>query len=534
MDLSLDTTQQLEPAQVRDVLMPPIIPKEEPQQQGAESLLPQQRHTLQFQPPFQMDPTLQGQMQEAMARLDDTAPAIPIPETIAYLSPKEQAAWQQDQAHNMELFGLDLTSQELVAGLIPQHNPESVMQMRQAHAEHAQEAQQEQEVNVQIPDIQEHVVDPPPPRAGEARGEQHEPCTFSLDTRYQNLSYLGHGAYGFVVSAQDTKTQSMVAIKKVSPFEFKTYCQKTYRELLLLKHFNHENIISLRDLYCQPSPDGLRSIYIVLELMEIDLHRLLQRDQLSPDHICYFTYQICRGLKYIHSANVLHRDLKPSNILVNTNCDLKICDFGLSRIADPAVDHMGILTEYVATRWYRAPEIMLNARAYDKPVDVWSVGCIFAEMVCRRPLFPGENLLDQVNLIFNVIGTPSEPNTRWISHDRARQYVLQLQPRRPQNMCHVLGISQNAVLEDLLQKLLAFNPDHRVTIDEVLTHPYFSEYYDPSDEPVCDEPFQFQNELDDLDKDTLRQWIYEAIWEYRYQQQVVEELNPQMDLVGLQ
>ena len=96
--------------------------------------------------------------------------------------------------------------------------------------------------------------------------------------------------------------------------------------------------------------------------METDLHKLLRSQKLSSDHICYFLYQILRGLKYIHSANVLHRDLKPSNILLNSNCDLKICDFGLSRVSDPSHDHTGMLTEYVATRWYRAPEVMLNAK----------------------------------------------------------------------------------------------------------------------------------------------------------------------------
>jgi mitogen-activated protein kinase 1/3 len=121
----------------------------------------------------------------------------------------------------------------------------------------------------------------------------------------------------------------------------------------------------------------LRDVYIVQGLMETDLFKLLKTQKLSDDHTCYFTYQILRGLKFIHSANVLHRDLKPSNLLLNSNCDLKICDFGLARIADPRHDHVGVLTEYVATRWYRAPEIMLNSRAYEQGIDVWSVGCTY-------------------------------------------------------------------------------------------------------------------------------------------------------------
>uniref|UniRef100_A0A5K3F355 Protein kinase domain-containing protein n=1 Tax=Mesocestoides corti TaxID=53468 RepID=A0A5K3F355_MESCO len=118
--------------------------------------------------------------------------------------------------------------------------------------------------------------------------------------------------------------------------------------------------------------------------MDTDLYRLLKSQAISNDHICYFLYQIlrgkvrtcsrfiCLGLKYIHSANVIHRDLKPSNLLINANCDLKICDFGLARLNDPMHDHNGMLTEYVATRWYRAPEIMLNSKGYTRAIDVWS------------------------------------------------------------------------------------------------------------------------------------------------------------------
>ena len=156
-----------------------------------------------------------------------------------------------------------------------------------------------------------------------------------------------------------------VAIKKISPFEHQTYCQRTLREIKILTRFNHENIIDIRDILRSTSMDTMKDVYIIQCLMETDLYKLLKTQRLSNDHICYFLYQILRGLKYIHSANVLHRDLKPSNLLLNTTCDLKICDFGLARVADPEHDHTGFLTEYVATRWYRAPEIMLNSKVRD-------------------------------------------------------------------------------------------------------------------------------------------------------------------------
>lgn len=193
--------------------------------------------------------------------------------------------------------------------------------------------------------------------------------------------------------------KTRVAIKKISPFEHQTYCQRTLREIQILLRFRHENVIGIRDILRAPTLEAMRDVYIVQDLMETDLYKLLKSQQLSNDHVCYFLYQILRGLKYIHSANVLHRDLKPSNLLINTTCDLKICDFGLARIADPEHDHTGFLTEYVATRWYRAPEIMLNSKGYTKSIDIWSVGCILAEMLSNRPIFPGKHYLDQLNHI---------------------------------------------------------------------------------------------------------------------------------------
>lgn len=127
------------------------------------------------------------------------------------------------------------------------------------------------------------------------------------------------------------------------------------------------------------------------ELMETDMHRVIRTQDLSDDHCQYFIYQTLRALKAMHSANVLHRDLKPSNLLLNANCDLKVCDFGLARSAASTDDNSGFMTEYVATRWYRAPEIMLTFKEYTKAIDVWSVGCILAEMLSGKPLFPGKD-----------------------------------------------------------------------------------------------------------------------------------------------
>ena len=169
---------------------------------------------------------------------------------------------------------------------------------------------------------------PPPPLPTPSTPQTIRGKLFNVGPRYSNLQYIGEGAYGMVVSAMDLSSQTKVAIKKISPFEHQTYCQRTLREIKILNRIQHENIIDIRDILRSPTIDTLRDVYIVQSLMETDLYKLLKTQRLSNDHICYFLYQILRGLKYIHSANVLHRDLKPSNLLLNTTCDLKICDFG--------------------------------------------------------------------------------------------------------------------------------------------------------------------------------------------------------------
>ncbi|XP_073824551.1 mitogen-activated protein kinase rl [Musca autumnalis] len=340
---------------------------------------------------------------------------------------------------------------------------------------------------------------------------------FEVGPRYRNLAYIGEGAYGMVVSAYDTRTNTKVAIKKISPFEHQTYCQRTLREIKILTRFKHENIIDIRDILRVDSIEQMRDVYIVQCLMETDLYKLLKTQRLSNDHICYFMYQILRGLKYIHSANVLHRDLKPSNLLLNTTCDLKICDFGLARVADPEHDHTGFLTEYVATRWYRAPEIMLNSKGYTKSIDIWSVGCILAEMLSNRPIFPGKHYLDQLNHILGVLGSPSKEDLECIINEKARNYLESL-PFKPKVPWPRLFPNADEWALDLLGKMLTFNPHNRISVEEALANPYLEQYYDPGDEPVAEVPFRIGMELDDLPRETLKKLIFEETLKFKERQ----------------
>lgn len=188
---------------------------------------------------------------------------------------------------------------------------------------------------------------------------------FHVEKRWKLVREMGSGAYGVVVSATDQISGETVAIKLVTRiFEKLQLAKRALREITLLRHFsNHENITGLIDMDAI-YPD-FQEIYIFMEPMEADLHQIIKSGQtLTNEHVQYFLYQVLRGMKYIHSASVIHRDLKPGNLLVNSDCELKICDFGLSRGFDSTPDeHIGgQLTEYVATRWYRAPEIMLSFR----------------------------------------------------------------------------------------------------------------------------------------------------------------------------
>lgn len=237
--------------------------------------------------------------------------------------------------------------------------------------------------------------------------------TFTVDTKYSLIRVIGSGAYGVVISSLDSSTQTKVAIKMVPrAFHDEVDAKRILREIKLLKHFRHENIVGITDMMppLARNVEDFNDVYICNEFMETDLHRIIYSKQpLTSDHAQYFLYQILRALKYIHSANVLHRDLKPSNLLVNSNCDLKVCDFGLARGVLSDEEMIGrprnalLLTEYVVTRWYRAPEIMLACHEYAKPVDVWSVGCIFAELLGRKPYFPGDDYIDQVSFEGEII-----------------------------------------------------------------------------------------------------------------------------------
>ncbi|KAL7639603.1 UNVERIFIED_CONTAM: hypothetical protein RMT77_010104 [Armadillidium vulgare] len=370
---------------------------------------------------------------------------------------------------------------------------------------------------------------------------------WEIPERYKMLSPVGSGAYGQVCSALDTKTNTKVAIKKLArPFQSHIHAKRTYREVRMLKHMDHENVIGLLDVFTPATKySEFQDVYLVTPLMGADLNNIVKTQKLTDDHVQFLVYQVLRGLKYIHSAGIIHRDLKPSNIAVNEDCELKILDFGLAR---PTESEM---TGYVATRWYRAPEIMLNWMHYNQTVDIWSVGCIMAELLTGRTLFPGQDHIQQVNLIIDLLGTPCKeyldritsdslctdidqltkilklvgtPSREFIdklSSEEARNYIRSLPTMKKKDFKQVFR-GANPLAVDLLEKMLELDSEKRVTATQALAHAYLAQYADPTDEPES-EPYDQSFEDMEMPTEKWKESVYMEIENFTPKPSVIAE-----------
>ncbi|XP_049429392.1 mitogen-activated protein kinase 12 [Epinephelus fuscoguttatus] len=333
-------------------------------------------------------------------------------------------------------------------------------------------------------------------RPGYYRQEVNK-TTWEVPERYRELRQVGTGAYGTVCSAVDSRAGTKVAIKKLyRPFQSELFAKRAYRELRLLKHMKHENVIGLFDVFTADlSLDRFHDFYLVMPFMGTDLGKLMKLQRLSEEKIQYLVYQMLKGLKYIHSAGIIHRDLKPGNLAINQDCELKILDFGLARQADSE------MTGYVVTRWYRAPEVILSWMHYTQTVDIWSVGCIMAEMLQGKPLFKGSDHLDQLTEIMKLTGTPSQEFISKLESEDAKSYIRSLPKVEKKDLQKVFPTT-NPQAVSVLEHMLLLDPESRVTAAEALEMPYFTEFREPGEET---EAQLYDHSLDNTEQ-PLDQW----------------------------
>ena len=335
--------------------------------------------------------------------------------------------------------------------------------------------------------------------------------------RFHLQKKIGQGAYGVVFKAIDKKTKETVALKKLfGAFRDDTDSQRTFREVMLLQELNgHNNIIRLLNVI---KAENDLDLYLIFDYMEADLFNVIRARILEDIHKKYIIYQTLKALKFIHSADIIHRDLKPSNIFINADSRVKLGDFGLARTLHSGKNGFGgIITDYVATRWYRAPEMLLGSVDYGKPIDMWSVGCILYELIVGKPLLTGRSTKEMISLMFEITGFPDRKEYNEVKNE----YEIPLEyenllsekfKKKKSIKSLVSGYCNDPQAIDLMTKLLQFNPKNRPTAEQALEHPYVSAFHDPSEEIVCDRKIRIP--LDDTKKFSLeeyRQKLYDVI-----------------------
>ncbi|KAJ1960467.1 Cyclin-dependent kinase 11B [Dispira parvispora] len=293
---------------------------------------------------------------------------------------------------------------------------------------------------------------------------------------YERLNRIAEGSYGIVYRARDRQTGQIVALKRLKlDQETQGFPITTLREIQALLIAKHPHIVDVKEIVVG---DTLTSIYLVMEYVEHDLKTLLE-EMPSPflqSEVKTLLLQLLQGVALLHDHWIIHRDLKTSNLLMTNRGTIKIADFGLARKYGSPLGHM---TQMVVTLWYRAPELLLGAKEYSTAIDMWSIGCIFAELLEKVPLFQGRGEIDQLHQIFKLLGTPSErvwPGYSKLPHTQTFNFAVYPPSNLRQRFMHLTNHGL-----DLLTRLLTYDPKQRITAEEALNHPYFQENPPPKD-----------------------------------------------------
>mmetsp|Transcript_70083 Transcript_70083/g.182486 ORF Transcript_70083/g.182486 Transcript_70083/m.182486 type:complete len:417 (-) Transcript_70083:393-1643(-) len=362
--------------------------------------------------------------------------------------------------------------------------------------------------------------------------------TWKVPARYEIRQLLGSGAYGCVAEAKDNEKKRKVAIKRAKGLlDDLVDAKRMLREIAILTELDHNHLVRCYDVVVPNDLKRFNEIYIVLEICDSDLKKLIRAEvNLNKLHVTSLLYNLLLGLNYLHSAGIWHRDLKPANCLVNEDCSVKICDFGLSvatcqslNARDEQLAERRHLTGHVVSRWYRAPELILLQEDYTEAIDVWSVGCIYAELLGmlegqknqdRGPLFPGQSCFplsphaahkndtkyytkgdrDQLSMIFALLGTPSTDDIEEIQGEHAQCY-LKLFGKKPGSGVKAKFGAMDPVGSDLLEQMLVFNPRKRITVAQALDHELFAKVRDRRLETTAKSrvvlDFETEEELDE-------------------------------------
>jgi len=324
-----------------------------------------------------------------------------------------------------------------------------------------------------------------------------------LPRPFQTVCQVGKGSYGIVWSARHRQRDTQVAIKHID----RVFCGSSadsiriLRELKFLRYLKHPNIIQVEDVLVPQRRQQFNDVFIVFELMDADLAHLIKSETRYDDsHIRWIMYQLLLAVQYVHSSGVIHRDLKPGNVLVNKNCDVKLCDFGMARANTPGLNERGAWTDYVQSRWYRAPELICGSKLpYTGKVDAWAAGCIMGELLRRKPIFPGRAAKQQLAFFVETLGPPTLDTMSKFSHSEMTTYLSDLARRRPERdlMDSFPGAQPLAI--ELMGGLLDIDPDERLSAEEALRHPYFEELWKLPMRPgefiqLSSDDFAFENQ----------------------------------------
>ena len=294
-----------------------------------------------------------------------------------------------------------------------------------------------------------------------------------MKKKYEVLGVVGEGAYGIVYKCRNKETNKYVAVKKFKETEDELVQKTMKRELKMLQQLKHENIVDFQESFIHKG-----NLFLVFEYVEKNLLEVLEEspDGLPPKLIKSFVFQMCKALFYMHKNNMIHRDIKPENLLINENLDLKLCDFGFARKVklNQKNNNINQMTDYVATRWYRSPELLLSGGIYGPDVDYWAVGCIMGELADGNPIFPGENETDQINCIIKVLGNLPDELVDMFYKNPIYDGKELLRVSKPETLERRYNGKLGPTAIDFMKGLLELDPRKRLNDETVFKHKYFA------------------------------------------------------------